>query len=106
MAGTDINIRIDTQRLAGAADQIDRHLQTIQTVMQKFDTVMKRLPGYWKGEASQQYQRYLTQQRTEIQEVFDQVRTYPGKLREIAGVEEQAENTTAGVNQGLPNDIL
>jgi len=102
----EINIRIDTQRLAGAAEQIDRNLQSVQTAMRNFDTVMKRLPGYWKGDASQQYQRYLTEQKTSIQEIYDKVKTYPGKLREIAGVEEQAERTTANANQGLPNDIL
>lgn len=102
----DIQIKVSTQELRRAADNVDGYIRTVRQSFDAINSTVQKTSMYWEGEGGSYFRSGYTSYKDDINMVINRLKDQVINLRQMAGIYEETESQTTSIGSGLPDDIL
>lgn len=103
---SDVKIKVDIQTLENQIDIVNENVKGIWHTWKKMKSTMKGTKRYWKGDASDAHLKVLDLIDNDFNEILVLMSDHPNKLRKIAGIYTDAEDTAKETAELLPDDLF
>ena len=102
----DINIKVSTQELRRAADNVDNYINSVRKSFDEINSTVQKSSSYWEGEGGNFFRNDYASYDEDILQLITMLKDQVTNLRQMAGIYEEAENKTTGISTGLPDNVL
>ena len=100
-------IKVDPATLRTKADEVDRLLGKMTDELNTLYKIVNKTGGYWIGTASDNYKTSYNQEKdAKLQPSLEKMKSYPKKLREMAGLYDSGERKNVRRVTSLNEDVI
>lgn len=103
---TGIEVKVSTERLRSAADDVERKIQRLEGVFASIQQRVNRSRGYWDGDGVSAHIAACRKKDDAIRTALRRFRENVTDLREIAGVYEESERKITAANNALSSNWI
>lgn len=106
MSEISISVKVSTQELRAAADNVQNNVSTMQRSFDEMNTIVKNTVSYWEGEGGDYFRTNYDSYKDDVLQVLNRLKEQITDLRQMAGIYEETEKAAASVGSGLPDDAI
>lgn len=102
----NMQLKVSTEVLRSEADQMTDHIDVIRTQWDNIRTIGNNTTGYWEGHTENKHLKLIKKTEDDMDELLRRLTEHPADILKMAGIYEEAEESSVEVANILPADVI